>query len=80
MPFESELKRYLEPLLIKQRRGLLSKRNASTLLLLSLLLSLAIALFVEQRVFWGVMAINDDVRNQAYWMTRITDPTLFSRF
>lgn len=36
-----------------------------------------IALFVERRVFWDPMAINDDVRNQAYWMNRILDPSLY---
>jgi hypothetical protein len=47
------------------------------LLWLSLLLSLALALFVERRVFFDLTAINDDVRNQAYWMLQIVDPNLF---
>ena len=44
---------------------------------LALLLSLGIALFVERCVFWDGSAINDDVRNQAYWMLRLVDPALY---
>ncbi len=47
-------------------------------LLYSLLISLAIAIFVEHRVFYDPTAINDDVRNQIYWMARFIDPSYFS--
>lgn len=47
------------------------------LLWLALSLGLLIAVFVQRRVFWDAFAINDDVRNQAYWMARIVDPDLY---
>ncbi len=47
-------------------------------LLYSILISLAIALVVEHRVFYDLTAINDDVRNQIYWMARFIDPNYFS--
>ncbi len=48
-----------------------------TLLAGALIFSLTIALFVERDVFTNPYALNDDVRNQAYWMARILDPELF---
>ncbi len=51
-----------------------SKRS----LFYSLLISLAIALVVEHRVFCDANAINDDVRNQIYWMARFLDPNYFA--
>lgn len=47
------------------------------LLLLSLFFSLLMACWVEHRVFTDPYAINDDVRNQAYWMLRLVKPDLF---
>jgi hypothetical protein len=47
-------------------------------LLYALLISLGIALLVEHRVFYDHYAINDDVRNQIYWMARFIDPSYFS--
>lgn len=43
----------------------------------SLLFSLTVALIVERRVFTDPYAINDDVRNQIYWMAQIMQPSLF---
>lgn len=50
----------------------------SKTLVYSLLISLAIALVVEHRIFYDITAINDDVRNQIYWMARFIDPGYFS--
>jgi hypothetical protein len=44
----------------------------------SLLFSLCVALWVERRVFSDAAAINDDVRNQIYWMARISESGLFT--
>lgn len=46
-------------------------------LFLSLILSLLIACLVQYRVFFDHYAINDDVRNQIYWIARIREPELF---
>lgn len=46
-------------------------------LLLSLMFSLGLGCFVERSIFGNPFALNDDVRNQVYWMARIFDPTLF---
>lgn len=54
-----------------------SSPSALAHLVAALALSAVIALFVEQRVFWDPFAVNDDVRNQIYWMARLVDPTLF---
>jgi hypothetical protein len=43
----------------------------------SLALALVLAVAAQWLVFAHPEAINDDVRNQAYWMLRIGDPTLF---
>ena len=43
----------------------------------SLLFSLIVAVFVERRVFTDRHAINDDVRNQIYWMAQIMQQGLF---
>jgi hypothetical protein len=48
-------------------------------LLGALLFSLLVACWVEQRIFWDPTALNDDVRNQVYWMARLMDPTLFAQ-
>ncbi len=53
-------------------------QKSKTLLLYSILISLAIAAVVENRVFYDLTAINDDVRNQIYWMARFIDPSYFS--
>lgn len=39
--------------------------------------SLILACFIQHRVFFDHYAINDDVRNQIYWMARIREPELF---
>jgi hypothetical protein len=44
---------------------------------ISLIACLCIAFYVERRVFFDPMAINDDVRNQVYWMLRVVDSSLF---
>ncbi|HEY9686647.1 MAG TPA: hypothetical protein V6C52_06705 [Coleofasciculaceae cyanobacterium] len=44
---------------------------------ISLISCLCIAFYVERRVLFEPMAINDDVRNQVYWMLRVVDPSLF---
>ncbi len=44
----------------------------------ALLFSLILALIVEHRVFTDAMAINDDVRNQIYWMGRFINPNYFA--
>jgi hypothetical protein len=46
-------------------------------LCVSLLLSLGLALFVERPVFGDASAINDDVRNQAYWMVQLVEHSAF---
>lgn len=46
-------------------------------LIIILLLSFCIALFVEHRVLWDGYAINNDVRNQAYWMHRLQQSNLY---
>lgn len=46
-------------------------------LLLSIFISLAIASLVEYKVFIDAAAINDDMRNQIYWMARLVEPNLF---
>ncbi len=46
-------------------------------LLGALLISLSIATFVQREAILNPLAINDDVRNQIYWMARLTDPGLF---
>lgn len=51
----------------------------SFLLILSLIFSLGMACFVEQRVFQDTWALNDDIRNQLYWMMRIVSPQLFQQ-
>ncbi|WP_373531819.1 hypothetical protein [Vampirovibrio sp.] len=43
----------------------------------ALLFSLLVALWVERRIFSDPAAVNDDLRNQIYWMAPITDPGLF---
>lgn len=43
----------------------------------ALIFSLVVACVVEIRVFTDPLAINDDVRNQIYWMARIMQPGLF---
>lgn len=43
----------------------------------SLLFSLIVACVVEKRIFSDPFALNDDVRNQVYWMARLLEPTLF---
>ncbi|MDD9897878.1 MAG: hypothetical protein OXU45_02655 [Candidatus Melainabacteria bacterium] len=47
-------------------------------LIYSLMISLGIALWVEARVFTDSYAINDDVRNQIYWMAKFVDPGFFA--
>lgn len=47
-------------------------------LTLTLILSITIAIFVEHRVIFDAYAINDDVRNQIYWMARFIDPQFFN--
>ncbi len=47
-------------------------------LIYSLLFSLALALIVEHQVFSDPMAINDDVRNQIYWMAKFINPNYFA--
>jgi hypothetical protein len=44
----------------------------------SITISLLIACWVERLVFTDPYAINDDVRNQAYWMLQLVNPHLFS--
>ncbi len=44
----------------------------------ALLFSLVLALIVEHRIFTDPMAINDDVRNQIYWMARFINPDYFA--
>ncbi len=46
-------------------------------LIFSLLFSFFLACYVQHRVFFDLTAINDDVRNQIYWMARLIDPALF---
>jgi len=46
-------------------------------LTLAILISLAITCFLESSVFTDRDAINDDVRNQIYWMAQQNDPELF---
>jgi hypothetical protein len=46
-------------------------------LLSALLISLGIAAFVQRHVLLNPLAINDDMRNQVYWMARLVDPDLF---
>jgi len=55
----------------------LSKLNLR--LFFSLLLSFFLACYVQCRVFFDPTAINNDVRNQIYWMARLVDPTLFPK-
>jgi hypothetical protein len=45
----------------------------------ALLFSLGVALWVQRRVFSDPAAINDDVRNQIYWMAQITESGLFTQ-
>ncbi len=52
-----------------------NKRN--TYLFLSLIISLITAILVEKRIFTDPYAINDDVRNQIYWMAKLIDPDYF---
>lgn len=53
------------------------KRDKDWSLALALVISTGLACFVENRAFFDPFAINDDVRNQAYWLLRILDPALF---
>jgi len=46
-------------------------------LIISLLISLVVAIFVQRQVLTNPLAINDDVRNQIYWMARLIDPSLY---
>jgi hypothetical protein len=46
-------------------------------MIVSLLFSIALACFVEHRVFYDPSALNDDIRNQFYWLGRIQNPQLF---
>jgi hypothetical protein len=46
-------------------------------LVISILFSIALACFVEQRVFYDPSALNDDIRNQFYWLGRIQNSQLF---
>lgn len=62
-----------EPYQKKREQGILARWA----LPLSLLFSLIVALIVERRVFSDPYAINDDVRNQIYWMAQIMQPSLF---
>ena len=47
------------------------------LLILSLLFSLIVSIFVEHRIFFDKQAINDDVRNQIYWISRLGNNDLY---
>lgn len=42
-----------------------------------MLFSLGLGCFIERRVFFDPTALNDDVRNQIYWLGRIANPDLF---
>ena len=53
------------------------KRNSY--LIFSLLFSLISACYVEHRVFLDLTAVNNDVRNQIYWIAHLVDPTLFPK-
>ncbi len=46
-------------------------------LMTALVFSLGLALFVEHRIFLDPFALNDDIRNQIYWLARIVNPHLF---
>lgn len=46
-------------------------------LLATLLMSLGIATFVQWPAITDPLAINDDVRNQVYWLARLVDPSLY---
>ncbi len=49
------------------------------LLSLALGFALLLTLWVEHRVLSDPAALNDDVRNQIYWMARIANPAAFSQ-
>lgn len=53
-------------------------RQETWLLVGSLLFGLALAILVEREIFFNPYAINDDVRNQIYWMAQILNPHYFS--
>ena len=46
-------------------------------LIAALLLSVAIAAFVQREALFNPLAVNDDVRNQVYWMARLSNPHLY---
>jgi hypothetical protein len=50
-----------------------------SLLLLALGFALGLAMWVERRVFSDPAALNDDVRNQIYWMAQLANPSAFSQ-
>lgn len=52
-------------------------RQKVLLLTGALLFGLALACLVERDIFFNPYAINDDVRNQIYWMAQILNPNYF---
>lgn len=52
-------------------------RKETWLLWGALLFALALACFVERDIFFNPYAINDDVRNQIYWMAQLMNPQYF---
>ena len=54
-------------------------RQGTLLLAGALLFGLALACVVERDIFCNPYAVNDDVRNQIYWMAQILNPRYFSQ-
>jgi hypothetical protein len=52
--------------------------ESNKLLIRTLIISLILALVVEHRIFTDSMAINDDARNQIYWMAKLINPNYFA--
>ena len=47
-------------------------------LISTLVITLVLALLVEHRIFTDPMAINDDLRNQLYWIAKLINPNYFA--
>lgn len=57
----------------------LNWQHPRVLLLLALAFAFTLALWVERRIWVDPAALNDDLRNQIYWMARIAQPEAFAQ-
>lgn len=66
----------LHPCMMNQRPSEKPAKSYYTLIC-ALLISLGIAAYIQRDALLNPLAVNDDVRNQIYWMARLVDPSLF---